>query len=88
MFCIQKLCCLSVLVFCLCCNPIESTSKHFVSLAWCTCDGSNFVMNEIPTRLAKHPRIMDNPSLALENTFEEVDRALVEVALEDEQVYR
>lgn len=45
-------------------------------------------MNEIPTRLAKHPKIFDDPEVALKDTFEEVDRALVDAAAEDEQVYR
>lgn len=45
-------------------------------------------MNEMPVRLAKHPQIMDDPTVALEETFEAVDKALVDVAVEDEQVYR
>lgn len=45
-------------------------------------------MNEIPARLAKHPRVFDNPEMALRDTFEEVDRALVDAVAEDEQVYR
>lgn len=45
-------------------------------------------MNELPVRLARHPRLVDNPGLALQETFEEVDRALVGAAEEDEQVFR
>lgn len=49
---------------------------------------SNFVMNELPARLARHPRLVDNPELALQETFEQVDRALVSAATEDEQIFR
>ena len=49
---------------------------------------SNFAMNEIPTRLARHPRVIEDPEVALRETFEEVDRALPEAAVADEQVYR
>lgn len=49
---------------------------------------SNFVMKEIPVRLARHPRLGDNPELALQETFEDVDRALISAVEEDEQVFR
>lgn len=45
-------------------------------------------MNELPVRLARHPRLADNPELALKDTFEEVDRALVNAATEHQQYYR
>lgn len=45
-------------------------------------------MNELPVRLARHPQLVDNPELALKDTFEQVDRALVDAATEDEQYYR
>ncbi|CBJ31810.1 conserved unknown protein [Ectocarpus siliculosus] len=48
---------------------------------------SNYVMNEMPNRLAGHPRLHDNPELALQETFEEVDKALREAAKDNEHVY-
>lgn len=45
-------------------------------------------MNEIPATLARHPKVGENPALALQETFDEVDRALVDAAAEDEHVYR
>lgn len=45
-------------------------------------------MNEMPIRLAGHPRLRDNPELALQETFEEVDKALREAAKDNEHVYR
>lgn len=45
-------------------------------------------MNEMPKLLASHPRLVDNPELALQETFEQVDTALGEASKENEQVYR
>lgn len=49
---------------------------------------SNYVMNELPVMLARHPRVFDDPELALQETFEKVDMALIDAAMEDEHVYR
>lgn len=49
---------------------------------------SNYVMNEMPSRLARHPRLVDDPELALQETFEQVDMALVGAATENEQIFR
>lgn len=49
---------------------------------------SNYVMNEMPTKLASHPRLGDAPELALLEAFEQVDKALGDAAKENEQVYR
>lgn len=38
--------------------------------------------------LASHPRLADNPGLALQETFEQVDTSLGETSKENEQVYR
>ncbi|CAM9273875.1 unnamed protein product [Ectocarpus sp. 13 AM-2016] len=48
---------------------------------------SNYVMNEMPSRLAGHPRLHDNPELALRETFEDVDKALRGDAKDNEHVY-
>lgn len=45
-------------------------------------------MNEIPKILASHPRLIENPGLALQETFERVDGELGEALKENEQVYR
>lgn len=45
-------------------------------------------MNEVPTALASHPSLWDNPGLALQETFEHIDQALGEAAQENEHVYR
>lgn len=49
---------------------------------------SNYVMNELPGRLARHPLLADKPELALQETFEKVDKALALAATEDEHIYR
>lgn len=49
---------------------------------------SNYVMNELPVMLARHPRVFDDPERALQETFEQVDMALMDAATEDEHVYR
>lgn len=45
-------------------------------------------MNEMPAKLASHPRLSDAPELALQEAFEQVDKALGDAAKESEQVYR
>lgn len=45
-------------------------------------------MNEMPTILASHPRLSDAPELALQEAFEQVDKALGDAAKDNEQVYR
>ncbi|CAM9872823.1 unnamed protein product [Pylaiella littoralis] len=48
---------------------------------------SNYVMNELPKLLASHPKLVENPGVALQETFEQVDTALGETLKENEQVY-
>lgn len=64
------------------------TNSFFHPVRFATAGSSNYVMNEIPARLERHPRVVDNPELALQETFEQVDKALVGAATEDEQIFR
>lgn len=75
--------------FLFCCGSLVDLAKSYAIItsifnSWF----SNYVMTEMPAKLASHPRLGDAPELALQETFEEVDRTLGEISKENEQLYR